>query len=181
LAPNAGLYFLSSACSLAPLCKAAKIEIPWFLVVWVRFFIATHMSAHCVNPAIASVVSEADAAGYGWWVAGLDVDWETVGGTDLATFDHNLRTRWNGMKPEERAKLNAEAAEAIAALARDPPDELARDPLDEACSREIQWMKRAEAEDRERDRMMESEPKMTEREREEMERAVAREVKGFTP
>jgi hypothetical protein len=27
------------------------------------------------------------------------------------------------MKPEERAKLNAEAAEAIAALARDPVDE----------------------------------------------------------
>jgi hypothetical protein len=26
LAPNAGLYFLSSARSLAPLCKAAKIE-----------------------------------------------------------------------------------------------------------------------------------------------------------
>jgi len=90
------------------------------------------MSANCVVPTIAfdgacvSVVSEADAAGYGWWVAGLDVDWETV---DLATFDRELRTRWNGMKPEERAKLNAYAAEAIAALARDPPNELARDPV----------------------------------------------------
>ena len=74
------------------------------------------MSAHCVNPAIASVVvSEADAAGYGWWVAGLDVDWETV---DLATFDRDLRTRWNGMKPEERAKLNAEAAEGIAVVSK---------------------------------------------------------------
>jgi hypothetical protein len=31
-----GLNFLSSACSLAPLCKAAKIEKPWFLVVLVR-------------------------------------------------------------------------------------------------------------------------------------------------
>jgi hypothetical protein len=73
------------------------------------------MIAHCVIPAIASVVSEADAAGYGWWVAGLDVDWETV---DLATFDRELRTRWNGMKPEERAKLNAEAAEAIAVVSK---------------------------------------------------------------
>jgi len=92
--------------------------MPWFLVVLVRFFIATHMSAHRVIliPAIASVVvSDADAAGYGWWVAGLDVDWETV---DLATFDRDLRTRWNRMKPEERAKLNAEAAEAIAVLGK---------------------------------------------------------------
>jgi hypothetical protein len=113
-----------------------------------------------VIPAIASVVSEADAAGYGWWVAGLDVDWETVGGTDLATFDRELRTRWNGMKPEERAKLNAEAAEAIAVV-----------------TREVQWMKRAEAKDR--DRMMESEQKMTERERLEMDRAVAREAKAM--
>ena len=136
--------------------------MPWFLVVWVRFFIATHMSAHYVIPAIASVVSDADAAGYGWWVAGLDVDWETVGGTDLATFDHNLRAQWNGMKPEERAKLNAEAAEAIAVV-----------------TREVQWMKRAEAKDRERDRMMESAPKMTERERLEMDRAVAREAKAM--
>jgi len=71
-----------------------------------------------VIPAIASVVSEADAAGYGWWVAGLDVDWETVGGTDLATFDRELRTRWNGMKPDERAKLNAEAAEFIAVVSK---------------------------------------------------------------
>ena len=117
------------------------------------------MSADCVIPAIASVVSEADAEGYGWWVAGLDVDWETV---DLATFDSELRTRWNGMKPEERAKLNAEAAEAIAVV-----------------TREVQWMKRAEAKDRERDRMMESEPKMTERERLEMDRAVAREAKAM--
>ena len=109
--------------------------------------------------ACVSVVSEADAAGYGWWVAGLDVVWETV---DLATFDRDLRTRWNGMKPEERAKLNAEAAEAIAVV-----------------TREVQWMKRAEAKDRERDRMMESEPKMTERERLEMDRAVAREAKAM--
>jgi len=137
------------------------------------------MSAHCVIPAIASVVTDADAAGYGWWVAGLDVDWETVGGTDLATFDRELRTRWNGMKQEERAERNAYAAEAIAALARDPPNELARDPLDEACSREIHWMKRAEAEDRERERLVS--PPWSQREREEMERAVAREVKGFTP
>ena len=113
--PECGPLFLSSACSLAPLCKAAKIEMPWFLVVWVRFFIATHMSARCVFPAIASVVSDADAAGYGWWVAGLDVDWETV---DLATFDQELRAQWNGMKPEERAKLNAEAAEAIAVISK---------------------------------------------------------------
>jgi hypothetical protein len=62
-----------------------------------------------------AVVSDAGAAGYGWWVAGLDVDWETV---NLATFDRELRTRWNGMKPEERAKLTAEAAEAIAVLAK---------------------------------------------------------------
>ena len=133
--------------------------MPWFLVVWVRFFIATHMSAHCVIPAIAAAAAAAEAAGYGWWVAGLDVDWETV---DLATFDCELRTRWNGMKPDERAKLNAEAAEAIAVV-----------------TREVQWMKRAEAKDRERDRMMESAPKMTERERLEMNRAVAREAKAM--
>jgi len=84
------------------------------------------MSANCVVPTIAfdgacvSVVSDADAAGYGWWVAGFEVDWETV---DLATFDRELRTRWNGMKPEERAEWNAYAAEAIVALARDPVDE----------------------------------------------------------
>jgi len=141
------------------------------------------MSAKCVVPTIAfdgacvSMVSDADAAGYGWWVAGLRVDWETV---DLATFDRELRARWNGMKPEERAEWNAYAAEANAALARDPPNELAReDPLDEACSREIQWMKRAEAEDRDRERLVS--PPWSQREREEMERAVAREVKGFTP
>jgi len=114
------------------------------------------MRAHRVIPAIASVVSVADAAGYGWWVAGLDVDWETV---HLATFDREMRTRWNGMKPEERAKLNAEAAEAIAVV-----------------SREVQWMKCAEAEDRDRERLVS--PPWSPREREEMERAVAREVKG---
>ena len=133
------------------------------------------MSAHCVIPTIAfdgacvSVVSDADAAGYGWWVAGFDVDWETV---DLATFDRELRARWNGMKPEERAERNAEAAEAIAALARDPPNELAppSPPVDEACSREIQWMKRAEAEDRDRERLVS--PPWSQRERE---------VKGSRP
>jgi len=109
-----------------------------------------------VVPAIASVVSEADAGGYGWWVAGLDVDWETV---DLATFDHELRARWNGMKPEERAKLNTEAAEAIAVVAR-----------------ERQWLQRAEAEVRDRERLVS--PPWSQREREEMERAVAREVKA---
>jgi hypothetical protein len=130
------------------------------------------MSANCVVPTIAfdgacvSVVSDADAAGYGWWVAGFEVDWETV---DLATFDRELRARWNGMKPEERAEWNAYAAEAIAALARDP--------LDEACSREILWMKRAEAEDRDRERLVS--PPWSQREREEMERAVAREVKAM--
>jgi len=156
--------------------------MPLLLVVLVRFFIATHMSANCVIPAIAfdgacaSVVSDADAAGYGWWEAGLDVDWET---DNLAALNKELRTRWNGMKPEERAEWNAYAAEAIVALARDPPNELARQPVDEACSREIQWMKRAEAEDRDRERLVS--PPWSQREREEMERAVAREVKGFTP
>jgi hypothetical protein len=87
--------------------------MPWLFVVLVRFFIATHMSADCVIPApsnaiaCVSVVSDADAAGYGWWVAGLDVDWET---DNLAALYQELRAQWNGMKPEERAKLNAEAA-----------------------------------------------------------------------
>jgi hypothetical protein len=78
------------------------------------------MSADRVIPApsnaiagVSVVVSEADAAGYGWWVAGLDVDWET---DNLAALDQELRAQWNGMNPEERAKLNAEAAEAIAVV-----------------------------------------------------------------
>jgi hypothetical protein len=111
------------------------------------------------------VVSDADAAGYGWWEAGLDVDWET---DNLAALNKELRTRWNGMKPEERAEWNAYAAEAIAALARDPPNELAREPVD--LAREIQWMKRAEAEDRDRERLVS--PPWSQRERE---------VKGSRP